>query len=62
MSHGERLSYLQAIAAESDKRDRCIERLKLDTDPQTIIGTLYGPVTPLDAKDNEGHPECNAKL
>jgi hypothetical protein len=62
MSHGERLSYLQAIAAESDKRDRCIERLKLDIDPQTIIGALYGPVTPLDAKDTQGQPECNAKL
>jgi hypothetical protein len=48
MSHTERLTYLQAIAAESDKRDRCIERLKLDTDPQTIIGQLYGAATCLD--------------
>jgi hypothetical protein len=50
MSHGERLTYLQAIAAESDKRDRCIDRLRLTVDPQTIVQGLYGPVTPLDGQ------------
>ena len=44
MSHAERLSYIQAIAAESDKRDRCIEKLRLDVDPKTILESLYGPV------------------
>ena len=40
MSHTERLTYLQAIASESDKRDRCIDRLKLDVDSQTILSSL----------------------
>jgi len=41
MSHTERLQYMTAIANESDKRDKCIERLKLDTDAKTVIETLY---------------------
>ncbi len=51
MTHLERLSYIQAIAAESDKRDKAIEKLKLDTDPQTIVSSLYGPILPPDDGD-----------
>jgi hypothetical protein len=45
MSHAERLSYLQAIANESDKRDRAIAMLRLDRDPQTLLGELYSATT-----------------
>jgi hypothetical protein len=45
MNHAERLQYLQAIANESDKRDKSIAALKLDRDPQTLIGSLYASTT-----------------
>ena len=48
MTHGERLQYLTTIAGESDKRDKCVERLNLETDDKTITAALYGaPATPL---------------
>ena len=51
MNHGERLAYLQAIASESDKRDKCVERLKLDKDAVSVLDQLYGPkVTELPAE------------
>jgi hypothetical protein len=37
----ERLSLIAMISKETDARDRCIEKLKLDTDPQTIMAGLY---------------------
>jgi len=58
MSHGERLQYLQAVAAESDKRDKCVERLNLDSQPQTIIQNLYASQTALEAEhDPEDQPK-----
>lgn len=45
MSASERLQYLQAIANESDKRDKSISALKLDRDPQTLLGELYASQT-----------------
>ena len=53
MNHGERLAYLQAIASESDKRDKCVERLKLDRDPSTILEALYAAPT-VDVEAMEG--------
>lgn len=52
MTHGERLQYLQAIAAESDKRDKCVERLKLDIDAKSVLESLYAPQTPSHRNDD----------
>ncbi|NOY41576.1 MAG: hypothetical protein GXP26_07065 [Planctomycetes bacterium] len=54
MSHGERLAYLQATASESDKRDRCVERLHLAKDASSILESLYAPsITELSSEDTE---------
>ncbi len=54
MTHAERLSYITALARESDLRDKSIDRLNLDDDPQTLYGSLYGAVvTPLDGPGSD---------
>ncbi len=54
MTHTERLTYLQAIARESDLRDRSILQLNLDVDSTSIVTALYAAVTPQEGgRENE---------
>ena len=46
MTHSERLTYLQAIAKESDLRDRAVDRLRLDVETGSIIESPYASVAP----------------
>ncbi|MBL9163124.1 MAG: hypothetical protein JNL18_10350 [Planctomycetaceae bacterium] len=56
MSVTDRLSYLTTIAAESDKRDRAVEKLNLDpADSGSVLDQLYAaPVTNLPAEPEGG--------
>ena len=50
MTLDQRLNFSREVAKASAARDAAIRELKLDQDARSIVDTLYGPVTPLDAK------------